>query len=386
MKKKILFTVATILLVCSIHSQSLKKFVNKNQVRDSIELVLNKTLKDKNLPGINFSVIDNNGKIENYSVGYSDLENKDPLSIGHTFFSGSIGKTYAATLVFRLIERGDIKLNKTFKSYFPDTSWILKLPNINQITIEMLLQHTSGLPRYVLKPEIWNQLHENPDKVWTYEERLKVIFEDEPVHEAGKGWAYSDTNYILLGMLIEKVTGENYYDLVQSEILEPKSLEHTYPSLSRNIENLSAGYSRLPPDFHVPNKTLEGKSYFMNPQVEWTGGGMASTTSDLAKWAKLYYEGQLVSKESLISITTPNSNGKHVEGTSSYGMGSFIYETAHGEAFGHTGFMPGFNSIFIYYPKYGIAAAININCDYAVGVLNLNDFMDNLISISQTKK
>ena len=152
---------------------------------------------------------------------------------------------------------------------------------------------------------------------------------------------------------------------------------------TRIISNLSQGYSRLPEGFHVPEKTVKDKEYFMNPQVEWTGGGMASTTEDLAKWAKLYYEGKLVNENSLEQITTPNENGNNVESTSSYGMGSFIYASKHGKAFGHTGFMPGFNSIFIYYPKLGIAAAININCDYAVGVLNLNELMDSLISISQ---
>jgi D-alanyl-D-alanine carboxypeptidase len=93
----------------------------------------------------------------------------------------------------------------------------------------------------------------------------------------------------------------------------------------------------------------------------------------------------LVSKIFLQSIITPNPYGKNVEGSSSYGMGSFIYKTQHGEAYGHTGFMPGFNAIFIYYPKLGIAAAVQINCDYAGAFFNLNDFMDQLISYSIKK-
>ncbi|WP_191858264.1 serine hydrolase domain-containing protein [Hanstruepera ponticola] len=381
MKKQ--FLTVTLLFCITIGYTQITEKVTLN---DSIIAYLKKTIQDKQLPGINFSIIDNRGKIKNYSEGFSDIEEQIPLTIEHSFFSGSIGKTYAATLVFKLVESGNIDLKKSYMDYFPDTEWLTNLPNIDDITVEMLLQHSSGLPRYVLKPEIWNQLHENPDKIWSYEERLSVIFEDEPVHEAGKGWAYSDTNYILLGMLIEKVTGQNYYDLVRTQILKPQHLTHTYPSLQRKITNLAVGYSRMPPAFHVPNKTVDGKLYFMNPQVEWTGGGMASTTEDLARWAKLYYEGALLNKSSLNYITTPNPNGTRVEGSSSYGMGSFIYETAHGEAYGHTGFMPGFNSIFIYYPKYGIAAAMQINCDYAVGVLNLNDFMDDLISISQISK
>ncbi|PNQ74617.1 hypothetical protein C1T31_00280 [Hanstruepera neustonica] len=380
MKKQLL---SLVLLFCLTIGYS--QITEKITLNDSVIGYLKQTVQNTQLPGINFSIIDNRGKIKNYSEGFSDIEEQVPLTTSHSFFSGSIGKTYAATLVFKLVESGDIDLKKAYLDYFPDTDWLNNLPNIDDITVEMLLQHTSGLPRYVLKPEIWNTFHEDPNKIWSYEDRLSVIFEDEPLHEAGNGWAYSDTNYILLGMLIEKITGENYYDLVKNQILKPQHLSHTYPSLQRKITNLAIGYSRMPPAFQVPNKTVTDKEYFINPQFEWTGGGMASTTEDLAKWAKLYYEGVLLSKNSLVNITTPNPNGKLVEGTSSYGMGSFIYQTDHGEAYGHTGFMPGFNSIFIYYPKYGIAAAMQINCDYAGGVINLNDFMDDLIAISLTK-
>lgn len=380
MKKYILFLGIALSLTFS-YSQIAEKVV----LNDSVIALLNKTVTEKNIPGINFSVIISNGEIKNYSAGFSDVENKIALTAKNTFLSGSIGKTYAATLVFKLVESGKIELSKKYIDYFPDSEWQINLPNINDITVEMLLQHSSGLPRYVLKPEIWNAVHEDPNKVWTYEERLQVIFNEEPVNEAGKGWAYSDTNYILLGMLIEKVTGEAYYDLVRNSILKPMQLHDTHPSNARIIENLAVGYSKMPPGFQVPNKTVEDKQYFMNPQLEWTGGGMASTTEDLAKWAKLYYEGHLVSKTSLHAIITPNPNGKNVEGTSSYGMGSFIYDTQHGEAYGHTGFMPGFNAIFIYYPKLGIAAAMQINCDYAGAFFKLNDFMDQLITYSIKK-
>ena len=380
MKKQFLLILFTFSVVFSF-SQITEKIV----LNDSVVELLNTTVKEKKIPGLTFSIIDKRGKIKNYVAGYSDVENKTELTTSNTFLTGSIGKTYAATLIFQLIESGKIDLSKNYIDYFPDTDWLTHLPNINDITVDMLLQHTSGLPRYVLKPEIWNTLYENPNKVWTYEERLKVIFDDAPVHEAGKGWAYSDTNYILLGMLIEKVSGDLYYNLVRNNILKPYQLSNTHPSNKRVIENLAQGYSRLPEGFHVPNKPLTEKKYFMNPQVEWTGGGMASTTEDLAKWAKIYYEGKLVSKTSLNSITSANPNGENVEGTNSYGMGSFIYTTEHGEAYGHTGFMPGFNSIFIYYPKLGIAAAMNINCDYAVSVLNMNSLMDSLVTASQSK-
>ena len=237
MKKHILFIVLAICITFSFSQNSIKKGLN-----DSIQSYLEQTIKLNNLPGLNFSIIHNNGTQQDYTVGLSDVENEISLSTKNTLFSGSIGKTYAATLVFQLAEQGKVDLKQNFISFFPELGWLQKLPNSNDITVEMLLQHTSGLPRYVLKLDIWKELHNNPNKVWTYEERLSVVFGDKAVHEAGKSWAYSDTNYILLGMLIEKVSGKNYYDLVKSVIIDPFELHETHFSLTREIPKLAVRY------------------------------------------------------------------------------------------------------------------------------------------------
>jgi len=231
----------------------------------------------------------------------------------------------------------------------------------------------------VMKPEIWDTIHANPDKIWTYKDRLSVIFNDSPVHEAGKDWSYSDTNYILLGMLIEKLTGNPYYDEVNSRILIPLQLTSTHAAIIRDIEDLPVGYSKLPEMFRMPEIVVVDGKYAFNPQMEWTGGGMASTTPDLARWAKIYYEGQLFSDSLLNKITTPNSNAKMLDDSLAYGMGSFIYKTKFGKALGHTGFVPGFVSIFAYYPDKKIAVALQINCDYAADKLKLIDYLDKIL-------
>jgi D-alanyl-D-alanine carboxypeptidase len=115
--------------------------------------------------------------------------------------------------------------------------------------------------------------------------------------------------------------------------------------------------------------------------MEWTGGGMASTTSDLARWAKYYYEGDLFSKKMLAQVTSINSNGNKVMGNNSYGMGSFIYHLKQGDAYGHSGFMPGYNSIFAYFPKEKIAVALQSNCDYAGNNMPLEKYVEELMSL-----
>lgn len=352
------------------------KSVVKNSLNENVHTKIEQLVQEYELPGLNFSVIYANGQQENYSSGFSDVENKIPLTTDHLFFSGSIGKTYAVALLMQLVDEDKIDLQKKLTFYFPDLNWLSQVPNIEDITVEMLLQHRSGLPRWIMKKETWDILHDQPDKVWSYKDRLSYVFNEKPTHEAGKSWAYSDTNYLLIGMLIEKVTGESYYDLVQSNILQAKKLTNTFPSLTRDIPRLAVGYSKLPAMFSIPNKVVNEGKYVFNPQVEWTGGGMYSTTADLAKWAKIYYEGQLFSRDRLKSITTINPNGTKVTGKNSYGMGSFIYHTKYGDAFGHSGFMPGFNSLFIYFPKEKIAIALQSNADYADQEMGLELALD----------
>jgi D-alanyl-D-alanine carboxypeptidase len=110
--------------------------------------------------------------------------------------------------------------------------------------------------------------------------------------------------------------------------------------------------------------------------MEWTGGGLASRTSDLARWARMYYCGTLFSEALRQEIVSPNSQGMGL----SYGMGSFIYRTDFGPAYGHTGFVPGFNSIFAYYPELDVAVAFQTNSDYATRQIGLIDYLDILVA------
>ena len=115
------------------------------------------------MPGLNLSIISLIGIQENYSSGYADVETQTELNADHVLFSGSIGKTYAVAILMQLLDEGKINLKDRFIDHFPDTEWLQFLPNINYISIKMLLQHTSGLPEYVMKPEIWNAIKEDPE-------------------------------------------------------------------------------------------------------------------------------------------------------------------------------------------------------------------------------
>lgn len=376
MIKKILF----LLIISTVFTGCKKDGLSRNQQK-KINAALEKLACENDLPGINFSVIINDGKQENFSYGYADLEKKEKLNEKHVLFTGSIGKTFAASMIYKLFSEGRLGLKDKFIEFFPNVEWLKEIPNIEEITIEMLLQHTSGLPRYVMNPGVWDSLATNPNKVWSYHDRLELIVGEPADHAPGKGWAYSDTNYILLGMLIEKLNREPYYDQLVAKILKPYELYETHPAIVRNLYNLACGYSKLDSLFKMPYKTVSDGFYAFNPQLEWTGGGIASTTSDLAKWAKIYYTSELIPEYFRQQIITPNANGRNVFPSTDYGIGSFIFHTKSGTAYGHTGFIPGYVSIFAYYPDLQIAVALQINCDYAKEKLSLQDYLDTLIPI-----
>ena len=346
---------------------------------DRVQSVLDSLRLHNQIPGVSYALVSGEQILKSYSSGYADVHQRIPLTSEHVMFSGSVGKTYAVALLMQLHDKGLFSLEDKILDYFPDLDWMKRLPNIQEISIEMLLQHTSGLPRYVMKPEVWDTLKSNPDKVWSYLDRLQHVFGNEALHEAGKGWGYSDTNYILLGMLIEALSQETYYDLLNEKILIPEKLTQTFPSTRRDLKGLPVGYSDLPDWFHMPQEVVVDGLYAFNPQLEWTGGGLASTTSDLAKWARIYYTGELFSDALLQKITTPNSQATELDPIMSYGMGSFIYKTPFGQAYAHTGFVPGFNSIFAYYPDLDLAVALQVNCDYASQKISLINYLNALL-------
>lgn len=370
--------ILVLLVFTSCKINSIKK-TDVQQIK--IQNILDELVVTNEIPGLNFSYINASGKQFDFSSGIENTTTQNKLNTSHKMFSGSVGKIYAAALVLQLVAEGKIKLADKIIQHLPKEDWLERIPNIKEVTIKMLLSHTSGLPRWVMKPEVWQTLKEQPNKVWSYKDRLSFIFDEAPVHAPGNGWAYSDTNYILLGWLIESVTNKDYYEILQSKILQPYQLNNTLPATKRKIEKLAMGYSELPETFYIPKAVINAKGeYAFNPQMEWTGGGIVSTTSDLAKWGKLYFTGDVISKELRQTMTQVTDNGKNVMAdTHSYGMGCFIYTTKHGVAYGHSGFMPGYNTIVAYYPALEVTLALQSNCDYATKKTPLTEYLDQIL-------
>ena len=226
----------------------------------------------------------------------------------------------------------------------------------------MLMRHTSGIMRYEFKDAFTRALTENPDKIWRPEELLAYIFDEKPAFKAGEGWEYADTNYIILGMILEKITGRKYYRLLSERILEPLNLRKTFPSDKRILPGLVQGFAGEDNPFGRKDRVIDDSGRFIiNPQFEWTGGGIYSTTRDLARWCKMLYEGKAFDSTDLrvmLDSVPATELGPHTE----YGLGVIIHHSPTlGEFYGHSGFFPGYLAEMYYVPKYKMAFALQVN-------------------------
>jgi D-alanyl-D-alanine carboxypeptidase len=225
----------------------------------------------------------------------------------------------------------------------------------------MLMTHTSGLVRYEMNPKFTADLRANPDKAWMPEEELSYLFDAPAPFAAGQGWDYSDTNYIVLGMIVEGITGTRLYDEVQKRFLGPLKLTRVAPTTSRRVPGLVPGYAGPRDPLGLPDEVMTNGVFVINPQFEWTGGGYATSARDLARWGHALYAGNAISpkmRDLMIASGVPARLGPETK----YGLGVILRDTTPaGPAWGHSGFFPGYQTELVHFPKSGVTLAVQIN-------------------------
>ena len=299
------------------------------------------------------------GRVLALAVGVSDRAAGTRMKPTDRLLLGSVGKTYVSAVALQLVHEGRFALDDPISKYLGSEPWFTRLPNAAKITVRQLMTHTSGLVRYELNPKFTADLSASPDKTWTPEERLSYLFDARAPFEPGEGWDYSDTNYIVLGMIIERTGGGPYYEQLRKRILGPFGLQDTVPVESRTVPGLVQGYAGANNPFGGTDEMIKDGRFAVNPQFEWTGGGLAVTASDLAKWAKLLYEGKAVDPSLMDDLLdgVPARLGPETK----YGLGVIIRPTALGVTYGHSGFMPGYQTDVMYFPALKTAIAVQVN-------------------------
>lgn len=337
------------------------KAVDRNaELRQRIQTNLNEWHAAGKFPGATIGVALADGSSFGLAVGVSDRTANAPMKASDRMLAGSVGKTFAAAVALQLVKEGKIGLDDKISKYLGREKWFSRLPNANDITVRQLMNHTSGLVRYEFKEAFTKDLSANPDKVWKPAELISYIFDTKAPFEAGKGWDYSDTNYIVLGMIIEKVTSKKFYDLAKKQVLGPLKLHNTFPSDRHRIPGLIQGYAGPNNPFGGKDEMISGGRFAINPQFEWTGGGYVSTSEDLARWAKAMYEGKAFDA-SMLPQMLDGVSAPMLGRETKYGLGVIIRPTALGTTYGHSGFFPGYMTDMMYFPEQKIAVAVQVN-------------------------
>lgn len=310
-------------------------------------------------PGGTAAVALPDGEVIALTVGVSDRATRTPMKPSDRLLLGSVGKTYASAVALKLVEDGRIGLDDPISKYLGGEPWFGRIAHAGRITVRQVMTHTSGLVRYELNPKFLADLSADPDRTWSVADRLSYLFDQAPPFEPGEGWEYSDTNFIVLGAIIERAGGAPYYEQLARRILEPHGLKDTVPVEGRTVPGLAQGYAGDKNPFVNSDEMIKDGRFVINPQFEWTGGGLAVTAADLARWGRLLYGGAVLSPESMTELL--NGVPARLGPETRYGLGVIIRPTPHGPGYGHSGFMPGYQTDLMYFPDLGIAVAVQVN-------------------------
>ena len=273
-----------------------------------------------------------------------------PNNIDTKFNLGSMNKMFTSTAVVRLAEKGKLSLDDPISKYIDET-WLPK-DVTDKITVRHLLTHSSGLGSY------FNDTYAKSSRALfrKLDDYKPLIKDDRPSFEPGKRYQYSNTGMFLLGVIIEKATGEDYFDHIRKVIYEPAgmtnsdSYEMDYP-----VENLAIGYSPDPKSPYGWQNNLYKHVIKGGP----AGGGF-STVKDLHKFALALLGGKYVSKEFLKEMWTDHLGAN-------YGYGFSVATGAAGKVVGHGGGFPGINSNLDIYLDSGYIVAVMSNTDRGAG-------------------
>ncbi|MFI6603593.1 serine hydrolase domain-containing protein [Nonomuraea sp. NPDC050536] len=281
---------------------------------------------------------------ESDAVGVRDIERGGRPSPSGYFRIGSVTKTFVATVVLQLVDEGKVQLDDPIDQYLPGL-----VPGGEHITVRQLLNHTSHLYDYMSEPGYSTNRWRGEARFRSYQPRelLKVAFAKK-LPDDGK-WHYSNTNYVVLGLLVKKLTGRAYGEEVERRILRPLGLRHTLvPGDRAEVPSPHAkGYEPMP---HLVDATR------MNPSLDWAAGEMISTTADLERFMSSLLNGKLTSAASLRAMRTTVETGVGF----GYGLGLQAYPLPCGKVWGHSGELIGYLT-FAFRSDSGKSMTMSIN-------------------------
>ena len=301
-----------------------------------------------NSPGATVLIAKDDKIIYRKAFGMANLELNVPMKLENVLQLASITKQFTSVAILMLLEQGKLSLQDPLSKYIAD------YPRGNEITLHHLLNHTSGIMNYTKLPEFRTKtrLDMTPEEIISSFKNLPLEFNPNEKHE------YSNSGYVLLGYIIEKISGMSYEDFIHKNIFEKLGMKNSYYGNSyKIIPNRANGYQLYEGNYE--------NAEYMSTTIPYAAGSLMSTVDDMFLWNKAIRHNTLISEKSKqIAFTNHTlTNGKH----GNYGYGWFINELAGMTTLEHTGGINGFTTSGIYVPDNNIYAIVLSNLDDGKG-------------------
>jgi len=302
---------------------------------DKIDDYITAQLRRLHIPGASLAIVRDGKIIKAQGYGLASLELKAPATKDTVYEIGSNTKQFTAAAIMMLVEQGKIQLDDAITKYFPEApqAW-------SAITIRHLLTHTSGIQNHVAVPHWLDVFRTNLafETSPSRDELLKMFFKLSLEFQPGESWAYDNTGYYLLGVIIEKASGKSYWQFVNERIFKPLGMNVTRSTDPKPIvQNRASGYEWK--NDHFENRPV------LLPTIAFSAGSLLSIVGDMAKWDAALYTEKLLKKSSLDQIWTAATMNDGGNLPFNYGFGWFI-DSYHGHRLvQHSGGTPGFSSV-----------------------------------------
>jgi D-alanyl-D-alanine carboxypeptidase len=317
-------TLACLLILCSCVSAK----------ADAIDNYIQTRMRSLHIPGLSLAVVRNGQITKTRGYGLADLQLNVPATENTVYELGSVTKQFTATAVMMLVEEGKVCLDDSIMKYFPEAPAAWK-----HITVRHLLSHTSGIQNHVAVPGYLGAFRTNLmlETTPARDELLKMFFKLPLEFEPGETWAYDNTGYYLLGMIIEKASGKSYWQFIDEHIFRPLDMNLTRNTdPQRLVPHRASGYEWV--KNHYENRPV------LLPFIAFSAGSLLSTVEDLAKWDAALYTEKLLKSSTIEQMWTSTKTRDGTTAPFNYGFGWFIDSYQGHRLVQHTGGTPGFSS------------------------------------------
>ena len=310
------------------------------------------------MPGVSVAILYPDGTVWSGSSGLGNVAAKTPVTADTAFAAASVSKTFTSALVLALARDGDLDINAPVATYLPE------LHLDPRITARQLLDHTSGLRDYFFHPSIDKLLLSRPARRWTESQALRYV--GTPYFKPGRGWHYSNTNYLLLGLLAERVGKATLGRQFEARFFRRLGLDHTYYMPDQPPGGpVAHGYRFVNGSVKAkPIDLSDGSTLtpFTSVVTAAAGaGGIATTSTDLVRWAHALYGGQLLGEDVVLAMIADGTSTRPYRPRVAYGLGVQMLDLAGHPTLGHSGRFLGFRSLVRWLPDEGVAIAVLTN-------------------------